>query len=92
MNCVKFFIWSSIFFPGDLVIIEDQLIFIFYEIMRLKEEELKWKGAKHGWCAISFAKDALLFLNFKNHANYTILVSQYFSNSNLVQKFIFVIC
>jgi len=49
------------------------------------------KDAKHGWHAISFVKDALWSLNFKKHANYIILVHQYFSNSILVQKFIFVI-
>jgi hypothetical protein len=40
---------------------------------------------------INLTKDALWFLNFKNHATYTILVPQYFSNLILVQKFIFVI-
>jgi hypothetical protein len=61
--------------------------------MVLKEEKLKKKkkDIKHGWYAISFAKDALWSLNFKNHANYTISVSQYFSNLILVQKFIFII-
>jgi hypothetical protein len=49
----------------------------------------KKKEAKHGWCIISFAKITFWSLNFKNHANYTILVPQYFSNSILVQKFIF---
>jgi hypothetical protein len=33
------------------------------------------KGSKHEWYAISFIKDALWFLNFKNHINYTISIS-----------------
>ena len=47
------------------------------------------KGATHRWHAISFTKDTLWSLNFKNHENYTILMPQYFSNSILIQKFIF---
>jgi hypothetical protein len=38
---------------------------------------------------MSVAKDALWFLNFKNHVNYTISTPQCFSNSILVQEFIF---
>jgi hypothetical protein len=34
---------------------------------------------KHGWHAISFEKDTLWSLNFKNHVKYIILVPQYFS-------------
>jgi hypothetical protein len=49
------------------------------------------KDTKHWSLAISFANDAFWFLNFENHANHTISVSQYFSNSILIQKFIFII-
>jgi hypothetical protein len=55
------------------VLIEDQLILISYEKVGLKKKEPKRKkDAKHGWHAISFIKDALWSLNFKNHANYII--------------------
>jgi hypothetical protein len=46
---------------------------------------------KYRWHVISFAKNTLWFLNFKNHSNYTILVPKYFFNSILIQKFIFFI-
>ena len=49
------------------------------------------KDVKHERHAISFVKDVLWFLNFKNHANYTFSAPQYFSNLILKQKFIFVI-
>jgi hypothetical protein len=49
------------------------------------------KCIKYGWHIIIFTKDALCSLNFKNQVNYTISVHQYFSNSILVKKFIFVI-
>jgi len=39
------------------------------------------KGVKHGCHAINLAKDILWSLNFKNYANYTISVPQYFFNS-----------
>jgi hypothetical protein len=43
MGCAKFFvllIWSLNFFfyPGILVLIEDQLLLISYEMVKLKEE------------------------------------------------------
>ena len=56
-----------------------------------KKRDQNEKNIKHGWHAISFVKYALWSLNFKNHASYTIPAPQYFSNSILVQKFIFVI-
>jgi hypothetical protein len=40
---------------------------------------------------MSVAKDALWFLNFKNHVNYTISAPQCFSNSILVQEFIYLL-
>jgi hypothetical protein len=64
---------------------------IFYEKIRLKKKNQNEEDTKHGWRTISFAKDTLWYLNFKNHINYTISVPQYFFNSILVQKFIFVI-
>jgi len=45
--------------------------------------DLNEKSVKHEWHAISFEKDALWSSNLKNNADYTILVSQYFSNSIL---------
>ena len=42
------------------------------------------KNIKYEWHAISFVINALWSLNFKIHANYTISVLQYFSNSILV--------
>jgi hypothetical protein len=47
------------------------------------------KGVEHEWRDISFVKDAFWFVNFKSHTNYIISVLQYFSNSTLIQKFIF---
>jgi hypothetical protein len=49
------------------------------------------KVIKHGCHTISFVNNALCFLNFKNHANHTISIPQYFFNLILIQKFIFVI-
>jgi len=37
---------SQIYFPGDVVLIEDQLIFISYKKMGLKEEGLKEERLK----------------------------------------------
>jgi len=34
----------------------------------------KWKDVKHRWHAISFAKNILWSLNFKNYASYAISV------------------
>jgi hypothetical protein len=41
------------------------------EIERRDQNE---KGIKQGWHSISFLKDTLWSLNFKNHVNYTISV------------------
>jgi hypothetical protein len=79
------------YFFDVLVLINDQLILIFYENMGLNKRDWNEKGAMHGWHAISFVKDAFWYLNFKNHADYTVSVPQYFSNSMLVKKFNFVI-
>jgi hypothetical protein len=60
--------------------------------MRLKKKtKMKKKKTKHGWHVINFVKDAFWYLNFKNHLNYIISTPQYFSNSIMVQKFIFII-
>jgi len=53
--------------------------------------ELNDKDVKHEWRDISFVTDAFWFVNFKSHINYIISVLQYFSNSTLIQKLIFLI-
>jgi hypothetical protein len=48
--------------------------FLWKDRIERKVTKIK-KGSKHEWYAISFIKDALWFLNFKNHINYTISIS-----------------
>jgi hypothetical protein len=46
-NFIFFQFDPQTFFFRDLVLIEDQLILISYEKMRLKDEEPKWKKVPH---------------------------------------------
>ena len=57
MGCAKFFvllIWSLNFFfyPGILVLIEDQLILISYEMVKLKEKGSKMKKTPNMGCVL----------------------------------------
>jgi hypothetical protein len=94
MSYVKFHvfsIWSSIFFQrfsSNWRSIDFN--FLWESGIEKIRIEMK-KCIKYGWHIIIFTKDALCSLNFKNQVNYTISVHQYFSNSILVKKFIFVI-
>jgi hypothetical protein len=65
-------------FSSNLILIEDQLILISYGRVRLKEERLKWKMYQTWMSCYKFAKDALLSLNFRMHANYIISIPQCF--------------
>jgi hypothetical protein len=94
MSYVKFHvfsIWSSIFFQrfsSNWRSIDFN--FLWESGIEKIRIEMK-KCIKYGWHIIIFTKNALCSLNFKNQVNYTISVHQYFSNSILVKKFIFVI-
>jgi hypothetical protein len=68
-------IWFLNFIFDNLVLIEDQLILIFYK---------NKKGVKYRWRGINFIKNAFWSLNFKNHANYIVLVPQIFFYSILI--------
>jgi hypothetical protein len=63
------------------------LILISYKKKIGLRNDWNEKNIKHGWYNYKFCKRCVfLSLNFKHHTNYTISVSQYFSNSILVQK------
>jgi hypothetical protein len=94
MSYVKFHvfsIWFSIFFQRFSFNWRSiDFNFLWESGIERIRIEMK-KCIKYGWHIIIFTKDALCSLNFKNQVNYTISVHQYFSNSILVKKFIFVI-
>jgi len=69
MNCpvyfLKIYFGSQIFILDDLILIEGQLIWIFYARVKLKEYGPKIKSTKHEWNARSFEKGTLWSFNFK---------------------------
>jgi hypothetical protein len=84
-NFFVFLIWSSKYFFWWFSPNWKPINFDFYmKLWDWKKRNGNEKGIKHGWRALSFIKYAFWFLNFKNHANYTISVPQYFSNSILL--------
>jgi hypothetical protein len=56
-----------------------------------RKRDLNKNDTKHGWRAISFKKKIHYNPRIKNNVDYTTLTPQYFSNSILIQNFIFVI-